>query len=49
MSEEVKNSGCLAQTNGDEHNLIPDEESWLLDAKNDMEEYLELKGVYIRQ
>ena len=49
LSDEVKNGSFLAETNGDEHNLIPDEESWIEDAKSDMEEYLELNGVYIRQ
>lgn len=49
MGEEIKNGGFLSETNGDEHNLIPDEESWVEDAKSDMEEYLELNGVYIRQ
>ncbi len=39
----------LSETNGDNHNLIPDEDSWIEDAKNDMEEYIELNGVHIRQ
>ncbi len=39
----------LSETNGDKHNLIPDEDSWIEDAKNDMEEYIELNGVHIRQ
>lgn len=40
---------AVTETNGDKHNLLPDEDTWLLDAKNDMEDYLEENGVYIRQ
>ena len=49
--EEKKASedAAVTKTNGDKHNLLPDEDTWLIDAKNDMEEYLEENGVYIRQ
>lgn len=39
----------LTETNGDKHNLLPDNETWIEDAKNDMEEYIELNGIHIRQ
>lgn len=39
----------LADTNGDEHNLIPDEHSWLEDAKEEMEDFIESQGIHIRQ
>ena len=45
----IKDSFAFAETNGDKHNLLPDDESWIEDAKNDMEEYIELNGVHIRQ
>lgn len=38
-----------AETNGDKHNLIPDEPSWLEDAKEEMEEFIESQGIHIRQ
>lgn len=44
-----KDTSAFAETNGDKHNLLPDDESWIEDAKNDMEEYIELNGVHIRQ
>ncbi len=45
----VKENEFAAETNGDKHNLLPDNDSWIEDAKNDMEEYIELNGVHIRQ
>lgn len=39
----------LAETNGDRHNLIPDETSWLEDAKEEMEDFIESQGIHIRQ
>ena len=39
----------LSETNGDEHNLIPDETSWVEEAKEDMEEFIESQGIHIRQ
>lgn len=39
----------LSDTNGDEHNLIPDEPSWLEDAKEEMEDFIESQGIHIRQ
>ena len=47
--EKTENKNYMSETNGDSHNLIPDNDSWIEDAKGDMEEYLELNGVYIRQ
>ena len=38
-----------AETNGDRHNLIPDEPSWIEDAKEEMEEFIESQGIHIRQ
>ena len=39
----------LSETNGDGHNLIPDDPSWAEEAKEDMEEFIESQGIYIRQ
>ena len=39
----------LVETNGSKHNLIPDEPSWLEDAKEEMEDYIESQGIHIRQ
>lgn len=39
----------ISETNGDKHNLIPDEHSWAEEAKEDMEEFIESQGIYIRQ
>jgi len=52
MDKEVKsidNEDVLAQTNGDKHNLLPDESFWAEDAKEELEEYIELQGIHIRQ
>ncbi len=52
MEKEVKindNDCVLAQTNGDKHNLIPDESFWAEEAKEELEEYIESQGIYIRQ
>lgn len=40
---------AAAETNGDEHNLIPDESSWIEKAKEEMEEFIESQGIHIRQ
>ena len=39
----------IAETNGSEHNLIPDDKQWMDYAKDDMEDFIELQGIYIRQ
>ena len=39
----------LAETNGDGHNLVPDEPSWFEDAKEEMEDFIESQGIHIRQ
>ncbi len=52
MEKEVKingNDGALAKTNGDNHNLLPDESFWAEDAKEELEEYIESQGIHIRQ
>lgn len=52
MEKEVKtvdNEGVLSMTNGDKHNLLPDESFWAEDAKEEMEEYIESQGIHIRQ
>lgn len=52
MEKEVKlrdNEGVLSETNGDKHNLLPDESFWAEDAKEEMEEYIESQGIHIRQ
>ncbi len=52
MEKEVKtnnNEGVLAETNGDKHNLLPDEIFWAEEAKEEMEEYIESQGIHIRQ
>ena len=38
-----------AETNGNKHNLMPDESSWAEDAKEDLEEFIESQGIHIRQ
>lgn len=38
-----------AETNGDKHNLIPDETSWVEDAKEELEDFIESQGIHIRQ
>ncbi len=48
--ENVKsNRDVLAETNGDKHNLLPDESFWAEDAKEEMEDYIESQGIHIRQ
>jgi len=37
------------KTNGDEHNLIPEESSWAEDAKEELEDFIESQGIHIRQ
>ncbi|MBQ8175507.1 MAG: hypothetical protein IJ035_00530 [Oscillospiraceae bacterium] len=52
MEKEVKivdNESVLSMTNGDKHNLLPDESFWAEDAKEEMEEYIESQGIHIRQ
>lgn len=53
MKDDKKINGAsekvLSETNGDDHNLIPDESSWAEEAKEDMEEFIESQGIYIRQ
>lgn len=50
-NDENKNGteNFLAETNGDKHNLIPDEPSWCEDAKEEMEDFIESQGIHIRQ
>lgn len=40
---------ALSATNGDKHNLLPDESFWAEDAKEELEEYIESQGIHIRQ
>lgn len=47
--EEEKSSGAIAKTNGDKHNLMPDETSWAEEAKEDLEDFIESQGIHIRQ
>jgi len=52
MENEVKikdGEDVLSVTNGDKHNLLPDESFWAEDAKEEMEEYIESQGIHIRQ
>ena len=52
MDKEVKinaDENVLSLTNGDKHNLLPDESFWAEDAKEEMEEYIESQGIHIRQ
>lgn len=37
------------KTNGDRHNLIPDQTFWTEEAKEEMEDYIESQGIHIRQ
>lgn len=37
------------KTNGDGHNLMPDQTSWTEEAKEEMEDYIESQGIHIRQ
>lgn len=37
------------KTNGDKHNLMPDQTSWAEEAKEEMEDYIESQGIHIRQ
>lgn len=48
-NEKSDNNDFLADTNGDGHNLIPDEPSWIEDAKEEMEDFIESQGIHIRQ
>ncbi|MBQ8786037.1 MAG: hypothetical protein IJZ61_00195 [Oscillospiraceae bacterium] len=49
MEKTEKEEKFLSQTNGDKHNLMPDESFWAEDAKEELEEYIESQGIYIRQ
>ncbi|MCM1022731.1 MAG: hypothetical protein NC395_01570 [Prevotella sp.] len=54
MEKKNKNAEATAprvpeKTNGDKHNLMPDETSWAEDAKEEMEDYIESQGIHIRQ
>ena len=52
MDKEVEinaDGDVLSLTNGDKHNLLPDESFWAEDAKEEMEEYIESQGIHIRQ
>lgn len=52
MEKDVKitdNEKVLSETNGDNHNLLPDESFWAEDAKEEMEDYIESQGIHIRQ
>lgn len=50
MEKEKKaDSQVLAETNGDKHNLLPDESSWAEDAKEELEDFIESQGIHIRQ
>lgn len=43
------NERIPAETNGDGHNLVPEETSWAQEAKEDLEDFIESQGIYIRQ
>lgn len=53
MNEKDKNKDeekrTPEKTNGDKHNLIPEETSWITDAKEEMEDFIESQGIHIRQ
>lgn len=49
MKNEKTSEEFASETNGDSHNLIPDESSWVEDAKEDMEDFIESQGIHIRQ
>lgn len=44
-----ENERTPVKTNGDKHNLMPDETSWAEEAKEDLEEFIESQGIHIRQ
>ncbi len=45
----VVNERVPEKTNGDKHNLIPEESSWAEDAKEELEDFIESQGIHIRQ
>ncbi len=47
--EKIEKEEYLTQTNGDKHNLMPDESFWAEDAKEELEEFIESQGIHIRQ
>ncbi len=54
MKDEKNNGNGASErvpekTNGDEHNLIPEESSWAEDAKEELEDFIESQGIHIRQ
>ncbi len=54
MNDEKNRVGSVNErvpekTNGDEHNLIPDESSWITDAQEELEDFIESQGIHIRQ
>lgn len=48
-TDKSDNTDFLTETNGDGHNLIPDEPSWIENAKEEMEDFIESQGIHIRQ
>ena len=44
-----QNARVPEETNGDKHNLMPDQTSWAEEAKEEMEDYIESQGIHIRQ
>lgn len=49
LPESGNDNYATAKTNGDKHNLMPDETSWAEEAKEDLEEFIESQGIHIRQ
>ncbi len=49
VPEKEKDSEAITKTNGDKHNLMPDETSWAEEAKEDLEDFIESQGIHIRQ
>lgn len=48
-AKNVTDTRVPEKTNGDKHNLIPDQTSWAEEAKEEMEDYIESQGIHIRQ
>ncbi len=48
-NEKTASKKPVSETNGNNHNLIPDEEDWMDLAKDDMEDFIESQGIHIRQ
>lgn len=49
ITSKDKSEKFPAETNGDKHDLIPDDPSWAEKAKEDLEDFIESQGIYIRQ